>query len=74
MPAPDLPALEWRLKARLLEMERLYEARPGLPDALARAGASQRIDELLDEIGETEHQVPLAAPRSHVLESAPSAR
>ena len=60
MPAPDLPTLERRLEARLLELERLYQARPSLPDALARAGAGQRIDELLDEIGELEREITLS--------------
>ncbi len=46
MPAAALPALEQRLEARLLELERLYEARPMMSDALGRAGAGQRIDEL----------------------------
>ncbi len=50
MPAADLPALEQRLEACLIELERLHQVRPSLPDALARAGAGQRIDELLDEI------------------------
>ena len=59
MSAPDLPTLEHRLEARLLELERLYEARPGLPHVLARAGAGQRIDELLNEIRELEHQITL---------------
>ncbi len=52
MPAADLPALETCLEARLIELERLYEARPRMSDALGRAGAGQRIDELLDEIAE----------------------
>ncbi len=51
MPAADLPSLETRLETCLIELERLYEARPRMSDALARAGAGQRIDELLDEIG-----------------------
>jgi hypothetical protein len=37
MPAADLPALETRLEACLIELERLYEARPRMSDALARA-------------------------------------
>jgi len=37
MPAASLPALEQHLKARLLELDRLYQARPGLPTAVARA-------------------------------------
>ncbi len=50
MPPPDLPSLETRLEACLIELERLYQVRPSLPDAPGRAGAGQRIDELLDEI------------------------
>ena len=34
MPTPDLPALEHRLEANLLELERLYQTRPRLPTAL----------------------------------------
>ncbi len=41
MPAADLPALEQRLEACLIELERLYEARPRMPNALGRAGAGQ---------------------------------
>ena len=41
MPAADLPALEQRLEACLIELERLYEARPRMSDALGRAGAGQ---------------------------------
>ncbi len=59
MPAADLPALEQRLEACLIELERLYEARPRMSDALARAGAGQRIDELLDEIGGLEREITL---------------
>ncbi len=36
MPATDLPSLETRLEARLIELERLYEARPRMSDVLAR--------------------------------------
>ncbi len=57
MPAADLPALEQRLEACLIELERLYEARPRISDALARAGAGQRIDELLDEIAELQQSI-----------------
>ncbi len=57
MPAPDLPTLERRLEACLIELERLYEARPRMSDALPRAGAGQRIDELLDEIAELQWQI-----------------
>ncbi len=57
MPAADLPSLETRLEACLIELERLYEARPRMSDALARAGAGQRIDELLDEIAELQQSI-----------------
>ncbi len=57
MPAADLPALEQRLEACLIELERLYEARPKMSDALARAGAGQRIDELLEEIAELQQSI-----------------
>ncbi len=56
MPAADLPALETRLEACLIELERLHQVRPSLPDALGRAGAGQRIDELLDEIAELQQE------------------
>ena len=57
MPAADLPALETRLEACLIELERLYEARPRMSDALARAGAGQQIDELLNEIAELQQSI-----------------
>ncbi len=57
MPAADLPTLETRLEARLIELERLHQVRPSLPDALGRAGAGQRIDELLDEIAVLQQEV-----------------
>ncbi len=57
MPAADLPALETRLEACLIELERLYEARPRMSDALGREGAGQRIDELLDEIAVLQQEV-----------------
>jgi hypothetical protein len=60
MPAPDLPAFEQRLEARLLELEKLYEARPRMSDALARADAGRRIDELLDEIAELQQEIALS--------------
>ncbi len=50
MPAAPLPALETHLEARLLELDELHQTRPGLPTAMARAQAGQRIDELLDAI------------------------
>ncbi len=57
MPAADLPSLERRLEACLIELERLHQVRPSLPDALSRAGAGQRIDELLDEIAVLQQDV-----------------
>ncbi len=57
MPAADLPALEQRLEACLFELERLHQVRPSLPDALGRAGAGQRIYELLDEIAVLHQEV-----------------
>ncbi len=60
MPAADLPSLETRLEACLIELERLHQVRPSLPDALGRAGAGQRIDELLDEIAELQQEIILS--------------
>ncbi len=60
MPTSDLPALEQRLTACLIELERLHQVRPSLPDALARAGAGQRIDELLDEIAKLQQEITLS--------------
>ena len=57
MPTTSLLALEKRLEARLLELERLHRERPGLPTAMARAEAGQRIDNLLDEIAELQRQI-----------------
>ncbi len=57
MPAADLPSLERRLEALLLELDRLQTSRPHLPDALARAGAGRQIDELLDEIAELQQSI-----------------
>ncbi len=57
MPPPPLPTLEQHLEASLLELEKLHQTRPGLPTALARAEAGQRIDELLDEIAELQRMI-----------------
>ncbi len=59
MPATDLPAFEHRLETCLLELDELQRKRPHLPDALGRAGAGQRIDELLDEIAELQQEITL---------------
>ncbi len=60
MPPADLPSLETRLEACLIELDRLQSARPQLPDPLARAAAGQRIDELLDEIAELQQEIMLS--------------
>ena len=57
MPTASLPTLEQRLEACLLELERLHLTRPGLPTAMARAEAGQRIDDLLDEIAELQRLI-----------------
>ncbi len=57
MPTASLPALEQRLEARLLELDRLHQARPGLPTAMARAEAGQTIDDLLYEIAELQRLI-----------------
>ncbi len=60
MPAPDLPTLERRLEARLLQLGQLERARPRMPDAMARADAGRQIDELLDEIAELQQEITLS--------------
>ena len=57
MPATSLPDLEHRLESRLLELEKLHHSRPGLPTAMARAEAGQRIDDLLDKIAELQRLI-----------------
>ncbi len=57
MPTTSLLALEHHLEASLLELERLHQTRPGLPTAMARAQAGERIDELLDEIAELQRMI-----------------
>ncbi len=57
MPPASLPALEHHLEARLLELEKLHRERPGLPTAMARAEAGQRIDDLLYEIAELQRMI-----------------
>ncbi len=48
----------------MLELERLYEARPGISDVLARAGAGQRIDEHLGEIADLQRQIALSPAKT----------
>ncbi len=57
MPTTSLPTLEHHLEARLLELQKLELTRPGLPTAMARAEAGQRIDDLLDAIAELQRQI-----------------
>jgi exonuclease VII large subunit len=57
MPSASLPALEQRLEACLLELDRLHRERPQLPTALTRAKAGQRIDALLDKIAELQRMI-----------------
>ncbi len=57
MPIASLPDLEQRLEACLLELDKLHRTRPGLPTAMARAEAGERIDDLLDEIAELQRMI-----------------
>ncbi len=57
MPSASLPALEQHLEARLLELDKLHRTRPGLPTAMARAKAGQRIDDLLDAVAELQRMI-----------------
>ena len=57
MPATSLPALEQRLEARLLELDKIHQSRPQLPTAMARAEAGQQIDDLLDAIAELQRLI-----------------
>ena len=59
----SLPTLEQRLEASLLEMQKLHQTRPGLPTALARAEAGQKIDDLLDAIAELQRMIDTSRPR-----------
>jgi hypothetical protein len=56
-PTTSLPTLERHLEACLIELEKTHLSRPTLPTAMARAEAGQRIDELLDEIGELQRMI-----------------
>ncbi len=65
----SLLALEQRLEACLLELEKTHRARPSLPTALARAEAGQRIDDLLDEIAELQRLID-ASPAETLQDTA----
>ncbi len=56
-PTATPPTLETHLEARLLKLDELHRTRPGLPTAMARAEAGQRIDDLLDEIAELQRMI-----------------
>ena len=64
MSEPPLPILERQLETRLLELDKLHRTRPGLPTALARAEAGQRIDDLLDEIAELQRVIDTSPAES----------
>ncbi len=64
MPATSLPALEQHLEARLLELDKLHQTRPGLATAMARAEAGERIDDLLDEIAEIQRLIDTSPAES----------
>ncbi len=60
MPAADLPALETRLEACLIELDRLQRDRPRTPGVLQRAEMGRQIDDLLDEIAELQQEIMLS--------------
>ena len=60
----NLPDLERRLEARLIELEKLHRERPSLPTAMQRAKAGERIDELLDEIAEIQRMISSSGSRT----------
>jgi hypothetical protein len=68
MPTASLATLEQRLESCLLELEKTHRARPGLPTAMERAKAGDRIDDLLDAIGELQQRID-ASP-AETLEDA----
>jgi hypothetical protein len=69
MPTASLPTLERHLEAHLLELEKLHMGHPGLPTAMVRAEAGQRIDELLDEIAELQRLID-SAPAETLQDAA----
>ncbi len=60
MPAADLPFLERRLEACLIELDRLQRERPRAPGALRRAEMGRQIDDALAEIRDLEREIALA--------------
>ena len=69
MPATSLPDLEQRLEACLIELEKTHLSRPGLPTALARAEAGQRVDELYERMVELQEQID-ASPAETLQDAA----
>ena len=69
MPATSLPDLEQRLEACLIELEKTHLSRPGLPTALARAEAGQRVDELYERMVELQEQID-ASPTKTLQDAA----
>ncbi len=57
MPTASLPALEQRLEACLLQLEKTHLSRPSLPTAMARAEAGRRVDELYEQMVELQEQI-----------------
>ncbi len=60
MPGLDLPAIEQRLEAHLLELDRLQRERPRAPGALQRAEMDRQIDDALADIRDLEREIALA--------------
>ena len=69
MPVTSLSALEQRLEACLIELEKTHRARPSLPTALARAEAGERIDRLLNNIAELQRLID-ASPAETLADAA----
>jgi non-ribosomal peptide synthetase component F len=69
MPIASLPELEQRLEACLLELEKTHRARPGLPTAMARAEAGQRVDVLFEQMVELQEQID-ASPTETLQDAA----
>jgi hypothetical protein len=69
MPIASLPALEQRLEACLIELEKTHRARPSLPTAMARAEAGRRVDELYERMVELQEQID-ASPTETLQDAA----
>ncbi len=69
MPATSLPALEQRLEACLIELEKTHLSRPSLPTALARAEAGRRVDKLYEQMVELQEQID-AGPAKTLQDAA----